>query len=55
MGLIVAWMHFPVKGDAMLSEPDYLEAMRRHKNKKLKGDERIHTSMIDVLARRLNE
>src|SRR5437867_6052555 len=40
MNIIVAWIYFPVKGDAMLSEPDYLEAMRRYKNKKLKGHER---------------
>jgi transposase len=40
MNIIVAWIDFPVKGDAMLSEPDYLEAMRRYKNKKLKGHER---------------
>src|SRR5205085_5956341 len=40
MNIIVAWIHFPVKGDAMLSEPDCLEAMRRYKNKKLNGHER---------------
>jgi transposase len=31
---------FTEKGDAMLNQPDYLEALRRFKNKKLNGHER---------------
>src|SRR5499425_3156859 len=32
--------HFSGKGGAMLSKPDFLEATRRYKNKKLNGHER---------------